>query len=105
MTTIPLIRRQRNIAKSIALRNIAMRPFWNRYKEKTVALRNKAHRHQLFNKIIGPTLRNMDRLMLRRGYNTWKDNVNALIAQEKLKLLQMKLMHLFYDRNTKFYLK
>ena len=104
-TQSALIKKKRNLAKSISLRNVAMRPFWNKWKYQTAALRSKAHRRQLFNKIMTPQLRNLDKLILRRGYNTWKDQVDKMNTKEKLQQLQMKLMHLLCGKTIKDYLK
>ena len=104
-TQTALIRKKRNLAKSICLRNVSIRPMWNRWKRGVVALRNKAIRRKLFDKTICPVMKNMDKLILRRGYNTWKDNANKLAAHEKLQQMQLKLLTMLCGKNAQSILR
>ena len=98
-TQTALVRKKRNLAKSISLRNCSVRPMWNRWKNKAIALKYKAHRHKVFDKIITPSIKSIEKIALRKGFNTWKNNTISLNAKDKLKQLQLKLMHLLCGKN------
>lgn len=58
-----------------------------------------------FRSCLRPVIRNMDTLIKRRAFNTWKDNANKLNTNDKLKDAQLKIMKLFYGKFSVGHLK
>jgi hypothetical protein len=99
------IRMNPNVAKSIILRNVAIRPYYRRWIEQVDAAKSEELKLSIFNKIFLPNARKNSRLVLRKGLDRWRD----VIAKEDLlnlkKGFHSKLLIGIYDRNNRIALR
>ena len=100
-----LIRQNPHVAKSIAIRNVAIRPYFRRWIKKVDDLKSKELKQNIFNKIFLPVARKNSRLVLRKGLDQWRDK----IAQEDLlnlkKGFHSKFLIGMYGKNNKIALR
>ena len=100
-----LIRMNKNVAKSIALRNMAQRPYFHKWKMVTRHLSGDELRKDMFNKLMLPNLNKNRKLVMRHAFRNWKDVVDLMQSNDLKKNLYMKLMGKMYDRGAKIALR
>ncbi|MGL4948360.1 MAG: hypothetical protein ACRC42_03155, partial [Mycoplasma sp.] len=100
-----LINNKRNLAKSIQLRNISLRPYFNKWKKQSEALTKRDQRHKIISLVTSPICRNTDKMSLKSTFNHWKSKCHDIKAKDKWKETEMKIMTMLSSKNSKIFIK
>ena len=87
-----LLRGDKNVAKCIALRNLFIRPYFNRWKRANDNVNVKTTKDEMFKKLIKFPFLKISQIPLRNYLKRWRDIINKLKDNEIERKIYLKLL-------------
>jgi hypothetical protein len=96
-----LIRKKFLLAKSVIMRNFAVRPFYKRWYRFLKAERELETKQLIFSKLFGSNCKRFDKVMKRKALDKWKQLSDAYTKRALEEAFHLKILKNIYSRNIK----